>query len=534
MPTTQKWLQGLLAAEGFTEKGRLEMLFGGMTSDERERIKAAFQASPLESPVRILLATDAASEGIDLQNHCCRLIHYEIPWNPNRMEQRNGRLDRHGQKASEVLVYHFVTKGFQKQVIKAYAKPGSIEGDIEFLLRVVRKAETIREDLGKVGPVIARQIEEAMLGRRAQLDTARAESEAEPVRRMLRFERDFRDRIEKIHQQLQESKQELRLSPENIQSVVEVGLELAGHPQLLETTVPGLWPNPGGGIKSCPVFRLPPLSGSWAQCYEGLAHPHTGTIRPIVFDHTLTSGRDDVVLAHLNHRLVQMCLRLLRAEVWSTESRKRLHRVAARLVPNSALYAPAVLAHGRLVVLGGDNQRLHEEVIMAGSHLREGRFVRMNVGETKAAFDAALPDDAPDKVKERIADLWHSHSRPLMQALEARMLERTKGLQKFLDERAGKEIKDMKAILEELERSIREELKEPEFIQLRLWSTPEQEQFERNKNSLKARLAKIPSEIEQETQAIRTRYADPAPRLFPVAITYLIPEKSARQMEGRK
>jgi Helicase conserved C-terminal domain len=46
----------------------------------------------------VLLATDAASEGIDLQYHCCRVIHYEIPWNPNRLEQRNGRIDRHGQE----------------------------------------------------------------------------------------------------------------------------------------------------------------------------------------------------------------------------------------------------------------------------------------------------------------------------------------------------------------------------------------------------------------------------------------------------
>ena len=77
-------------------------LYGGMDTDERERVKAAFQSDPKDSPVRILLATDAASEGIDLQNHCSRLIHFEIPWNPNRMEQRNGRIDRHGQKAKEV------------------------------------------------------------------------------------------------------------------------------------------------------------------------------------------------------------------------------------------------------------------------------------------------------------------------------------------------------------------------------------------------------------------------------------------------
>ena len=62
--------------------------------------------------MRILLATDAASEGINLQNHCSKLIHFEIPWNPNRMEQRNGRIDRHGQKANEVQIHHFVGQGF--------------------------------------------------------------------------------------------------------------------------------------------------------------------------------------------------------------------------------------------------------------------------------------------------------------------------------------------------------------------------------------------------------------------------------------
>ena len=74
-----------------------------------------------------------------------------------------------------------------------------------------------------------------------------------------------------------------------------------------------------------------------------------------------------MVLAHLNHRLVQMCLRLLRAEVWSGEERKCLHRVTARLVSaSSGLETPAVVAYGRLVILGTDQQRLHEEVITAG------------------------------------------------------------------------------------------------------------------------------------------------------------------------
>jgi hypothetical protein len=142
---TQRWLQERLVARGLGGE-RLAMLYGGMDEGERERIKAEFQADPSLSPVRILLATDAASEGIDLQRHCHRLVHYEIPWNPNRLEQRNGRIDRHGQPAREVRVFHFVGAGYED------AAPGSLEGDLQFLWTAVTKVEAIREDLGSVGP----------------------------------------------------------------------------------------------------------------------------------------------------------------------------------------------------------------------------------------------------------------------------------------------------------------------------------------------------------------------------------------------
>src|SRR5262245_21847309 len=268
---TQKWLHDLLAAEGFAAEERLLTIYGGMASDHRERIKAAFQADPRKAPVRILLATDAAAEGLNLQNHCWQLIHYEIPWNPNRMEQRNGRVDRHGQKNPEVNVFHFVSAGFD--ATKPAQSPGDLEGDLEFLLRAALKVEAIREDLGKVGPVIAAQVEEAMLGRRRSLDTSRAERDSEPVRAMLKFERKLREQLEKLANQLHETERELHLTPTNIQNVVDTGLALAGQPALRPTQKPG-------------EFNLPPLTGSWALCAEGLAHPHSNEIRPIVFDHS--------------------------------------------------------------------------------------------------------------------------------------------------------------------------------------------------------------------------------------------------------
>jgi len=140
---TQKWLHDLLAAEGLAGEDRLKTIYGGMKLEDREKIKAAFQTHPNESPIRILLATDAASEGLNLQNHCWQMIHCEIPWNPNRMEQRNGRVDRHGQKNPEVHIYHFVTKGFDHT--RPGQTPGDLGGDLEFLLRAVLKVENIRE-----------------------------------------------------------------------------------------------------------------------------------------------------------------------------------------------------------------------------------------------------------------------------------------------------------------------------------------------------------------------------------------------------
>lgn len=113
-------------------------------------------------------------------------------------------------------------------------------------------------------------------------------------------------------------------------------------------------------------------------------------------------GRDDVVLAHLNHRLVQMSLRLLRAEVWSREGTKPWHRVTARAVRNHVLDVPVVIAHARLVVTGGDSHRLHEEIITAGGFDREGRFRRMGVREVQTVLDAALPDEPSDALRQRL------------------------------------------------------------------------------------------------------------------------------------
>jgi len=531
---TQNWLYGLLAREGFAEKGpdgepRLLMLYGGMDAQERETIKAAFQADPADAAVRILLATDAASEGIDLQNHCSRLIHYEIPWNPNRLEQRNGRIDRHGQRAPEVTIYHFVSSTYR--TITAQDQPVSkLDADLEFLRQAVDKIEKIREDLGSVGPVIADQVEEAMLGRRRTLDTQRAEANV-PSRHLQAFERKQREklaeRITQLYEQLLEGKRELNMTPANIQAVVETALELAQQPPLQRYKLH----DPHGKLPPIEVFDVPNLSGSWALCTARLLHPHTRVQRPIVFDHALVQGRDDVVLAHLNHRLVTMSLRLLRAEVWSSGVYRHLYCVTARTVPTLTLDTPAVIAHARLLVLGGDNQRLYEELIAAGGYLRAGRFVRMNEGQLKTALAAVQDAPVSPTMQQSLCTQWEKHREALQQALESRMRERSTSLQRTLADRANKEQHDIRAILTELQTSILQELRQaqsPTQLTLAGFSTDERQQFEYNMSALQERTRQIDTEIVEETARIQRRFANPQPRLFPVTVTYLVPETLAR------
>ena len=85
---------------------------------------------------------------------------------------------------------------------------------------------------------------------------------------------------------------------------------------------------------------------------------------------------------------------LLRAEVWSRGDGAKLHRVTVQQIPSQLSEVPVVVAYGRLVILGGDQQRLNEEVITAGGVIREGRFRRLNVLEVNypaASSGASYP-----------------------------------------------------------------------------------------------------------------------------------------------
>ncbi|MGX7925488.1 DISARM system SNF2-like helicase DrmD [Tsuneonella sp. HG094] len=512
--TTHQWLHQILAANEFGGD-RLAVIHGGMDHDEREVVKAAFQTNPKDAPVRILLATDAASEGIDLQNYCNCMIHIEIPYNPNVMEQRNGRIDRHGQRHDEVLIWHPVDGGA--------ADEDSLGGHKDDIIRALRKLEAMREDMGSVNPVIAPQLAGLIEGTRRELDTREAEARAAKAKRFVRAERQLKERIARLHERLQETQKDFHLTPDRICAAVKAGLALAEKPPLIPVELEGA---PSGA-----VFEMPALTGSWARCMEGLRHPYTGKLRPITFDHAVAKNRDDVVLIHLNHRLVQMCLRLMRAEVWAQDDVKKLNRVDVRTVPDTDLDEPAVVLVSRLVITGGNHHRLHEELTVAGGYLKEGSFAReQRVTQVNEWLAAASDCEISQSLFDGLAGRFSKQEEALLQTVEARSRDRLRNLESTLENRKQQEIKNIRTVLSELAKAIEAELKkDTEPQQLALFSEDERLQVRRDTDSLRARLARIPAEETEEIAAIEQRYEGFAARTFPVAVIFLLPKSQARE-----
>ncbi|XUJ32288.1 hypothetical protein ACQ5SK_27035 [Bradyrhizobium japonicum] len=246
----------------------------------------------------------------------------------------------------------------------------------------------------------------------------------------------------------------------------------------------------------------------------------------MTFDHDVAKGRDDVVLLHLNHVLVQMSLRLLRAEVWAQSDVKKLHRVDIRYLPADKIDDLAVVVVSRLVVTGGNHHRLHEELTLSGGYLRDASFAReTRVTRVADWLDEAVSDAASQRLFDGLKRRFEKHREAVLQAVEARSRDRLRNLENTLELRKQQEISNIGAVLDELAKAIEAELKkEEEPEQLALFSEDERLQVRRDAEALRARLARIPSERAEEIKAIEARFDAYDVRTFPVAVIFLVPE----------
>lgn len=112
------------------DKQVLAIIHGGMADTVLSSIIESFGTG--NSPIRIMIATDVASEGVNLHHQCHNLIHYDLPWSIITLIQRNGRIDRFGQMRSPVVRYLMVD-----------SDQGLFKGDKEIFQRLIGKVEEI-------------------------------------------------------------------------------------------------------------------------------------------------------------------------------------------------------------------------------------------------------------------------------------------------------------------------------------------------------------------------------------------------------
>ena len=138
---TLEWLSQGIPAELGLSGDQAALLHGGLSDQGQMAVIDEF--SRADSPVRVLFAGDVASEGVNLHEQCHHIVHYDVPWSLIRMEQRNGRIDRYGQKYEP----QFAALLLRSRV------PGAID-DTTVAEKVLRREETAHHSMGSAEAVV--------------------------------------------------------------------------------------------------------------------------------------------------------------------------------------------------------------------------------------------------------------------------------------------------------------------------------------------------------------------------------------------
>jgi superfamily II DNA or RNA helicase len=132
---TMRFLSAQLRKDLNLNESTVQELYGGMNDQEQQKIVEDFGRA--EAPIRILVASDVASEGINLHYLSHRLIHFDIPWSLMVFQQRNGRIDRYGQQEQPDIRYFMISSVNEK-----------IKGDMRIMEILVQKEKQAYENIG--------------------------------------------------------------------------------------------------------------------------------------------------------------------------------------------------------------------------------------------------------------------------------------------------------------------------------------------------------------------------------------------------
>lgn len=556
---------------------RIDTFHGGVVEEKREEIKRAFNADPAHHPLRILVATDAAREGVNLQNHCADLFHFDVPWNPSKMEQRNGRIDRKLQREREVRCHYFVVKQ---------------RAEDRVLDILVSKTVTIRQELGSLPPVVEKRVfhllkegiradaEARLKHDLAAVDAESAGAETgirvvqEELEEVREREKSLAGQLATLRAQLDESRKWIGLDERHFRDAITASLTMLGTPGLREMASPrkdgssgvpgsrdtatqatqkeGSVPGAGhAGPRRADTERweIPSLherlgaDPTWQVTLDALRAPQKrgqklwewrrdAPIRPVVF-HDPGTLDGEVVHLHLEHRVVR---RLLGRFISQGFLHHELSRACIVLTEDAQ---PHVVLLGRLSLYGPQAARLHEEIVTVAAPWTDpdlrgrGRLKIVGEGEKDDVLhrlgDAlATPRlrDIPHAVREQCRAHTPRDVDELLGSLEKRAETLAERAERKLADRGQKEAKEMRSILEGVYKRIDGHLDrflQGEFEFMKDFNREEHRQIEADKRHWEKRLEQLKTELDSEPRRIERLYDVKARRVEPVGLVYLWP-----------